>query len=602
MLKWFSILLIWLLFIGGLLFLWFGYDLPDIMKLQQTCRRPSITILARDGTKLATYGDLHGQMVDVATLPAPVIQSLLAIEDRRFYSHLGLDPIGLIRAFWVNYQSGHVVQGGSTLTQQLAKNFLQSEKLYDFKDRSLRRKIQEAMLALWLEYKFTKNQILTLYLNRVYLGAGTFGLAAASQHYFGKRPQELNLYEAAVLAGLLKAPSHYSPSTNPERADQRAAQVLDSMVQAGTIREGEKKAALALASATPSPLRGSSTRYFTDWIVDLLETWHDLADRDVIVTTTLDPRLQTLGASCLHHILEEQGEAANASQMALVSLSLEGAVRALVGGADYRKSQYNRVTQAKRQAGSTFKLILYLSALEAGMLPWDRMNDTPIRIGSWCPKNHSHYQTQGVISLQDAFAQSSNTVSVRLVQKLGLSPIFKMARRLGMQSPLPKDLTIVLGTGDTTLLEITSAYAVVARQGISVEPYGITRITDLEGHVLYTYQAPVPHRVLELPIARTMTHMLQAVMSYGTGRRGAIPGFCAGKTGTTQVDRDAWFVGFTSRLVTGIWAGNDNNTSMNPEAGSPSVQLWRRFMKKAGTSASPVQASDISGLLEGMEE
>ena len=486
--KWSFILLIWLGFIGGCGVLWFGYDLPDITKLQQTERRPSITVLAKDGTKLATYGDLHGQMVDIKKLPPHVIQALLAIEDRRFYSHFGVDLIGLFRAVWMNYRAGHVVQGGSTITQQLAKNFLQTEKLYDINDKSLRRKIQEALLAVWLEHKFTKDQILTIYLNRVYLGSGTYGIAAAAQHYYGKRAQDLSLYEAAVIAGLLKAPSKYSPSNNPELSDERAAQVLENMEKEGFIKEGLKDATLMLASSTTDSFKGSAIRYFTDWIVDSLPDDINSLDTDLIVTTTLNPQLQTLAESKLHEVMAEKSQSSKVSQMALVTMTHDGAVRALVGGVNYKQSQFNRATQAKRQAGSTFKLIEYLAALESGMSPADIMSDMPVQIGSWRPKNHNKYKPKGDITLQDALAYSSNTVSVRLAQRLGLPRIHETARRLGLTSPLPQDLTIVLGTGDTTLLELTNAFLVIARNGWNAKPYAITKITDTNGHVMYSHQ------------------------------------------------------------------------------------------------------------------
>ncbi len=612
LLRWGCILLIWGVFLGGIFVLWFGYDLPDIGKLQQTERRPSITILAKDGTKLATYGDLHGQMVDIRKLPPHVIQALLDIEDRRFYSHLGVDPLGLIRAIWVNYRAGHVVQGGSTITQQLAKNFLQSEKLYDVSDRSLRRKIQEALLALWLEHKFTKDQILTIYLNRVYLGSGTFGIAAAAQHYFAKKPQDLSLYEAAVIAGLLKAPSKYSPSNNPQLADERAAQVLENMVKEGHISDGAKEAALALASSATETFRGSAIRYFTDWIVDILETKVDVTDKDLIVATTLDPKLQTLAEEKLAQVVEEKASKSKFSQMALVSMDYEGAIRALLGGVNYKKSQFNRATQALRQVGSAFKLVLFLAALEAGLHPMDKMSDLPIRIGSWKPKNNSKYKTRGEISLQDAFAYSSNTVTVRLAQQLGLARIVQTARRLGMTAPLPDDLTIVLGTGETTLLELTTAYAVIARQGVSLTPYAIEKVTDLDGNVLYVHESSPSQRVVDPYITRDLTQMLQAVMAYGTGKRASIEGFCAGKTGTTQKDRDAWFIGFTHTFITGVWAGNDDNTSMNPEEGSPSSRLWHLYMGELPQSAplfyreEPTPASEETpssgGLIDGLIE
>lgn len=584
-LRWFFILLVWTGFFAGCFILWFSYDLPDITRLQQTERRPSLTILAKDGTKLATYGDLHGHMVDIKKLPPHVIQAFMAIEDRRFYSHFGIDPIGLIRAFYTNFQAGHVVQGGSTITQQLAKNFLQSEKLYDVSDRSLRRKIQEALLALWLERKFTKDQILTMYINRVYLGSGTFGLAAAAQHYFGKKPKDLTLYESAVIAGLLKAPSRYSPANNPDLADQRASLVLANMVAEGYITEDLKNAALLMASQTTNKFMGSSIRYFTDYIVDVLPSILDTKDQDLVITTTLDPRLQYLAEAKVQEVMQEKQEKSHVSQLSLVSMSHDGAIRALVGGTNYRKSQYNRATQALRQTGSAFKFIIYLAALETGMHPWTHVSDLPIRLGKWKPKNYK-YQAKGEIPLQDAMAYSVNTVSVRLAHQLGLQKVKETARRVGIFSNLPDDLTLVLGTGESTLLELTAGYAIIARNGLSVRPYGIMKITDLKGNMLYQHHEPAPVRVVEPSVAHELTMMMQAVMNYGTGRRSAIGCPSAGKTGTTQLDRDAWLVGFTSDLVTGAWAGNDDNASMNPNNGSPAARLWHLYMKDASHGGS----------------
>jgi penicillin-binding protein 1A len=606
MLKWSCILLIWSAFFGGCFVLWFTYDLPDITKLQQTERRPSISVLAQDGTKLATYGDLHGQMVDIKKLPPHVVQAFLAIEDRRFYSHFGVDLIGLFRAIWVNYRAGHVVQGGSTITQQLAKNFLQAEKLYDINDRSLRRKVQEALLAVWLEHKFTKDQILTIYVNRVYLGAGTFGLAAAAQHYFGKRAKDLNLYEAAVIAGLLKAPSKYSPSHNPDLADQRAAQVLDNMAKEGFITEGAKDAALALASSTTETFRGSAVRYFTDWIVEMLPAFVDVEDRDVIVTTTLNPRLQTLAEEKMQEVLEEKGKATKTTQMALVSMNHEGAIQALVGGVNYKQSQFNRATQALRQPGSSFKTVVFLAALEAGMQPTDLVSDLPIRIGKWQPKNYL-YKTRGEITLQDALAHSVNTVTVRLAQKIGLARIVDTARRLGLNSPLPDNLTIVLGSGETTLVELTASYAVIARHGLSVKPYAILKVTDLEGHPLYTHEEEAPHQVVERSIAQALTQMMEAVMTYGTGAKSALPWPSYGKTGTSQLHRDAYLVGFTpGGMITGVWAGNDDETPMDPKPGSPAARLWHLYMAQIPPKTIPQEAvpeeetPSSGGLLDGL--
>lgn len=578
--KWACILLIWGAFVGGCLILWYSYDLPDISKLQQTERRPSITVLAKDGTKLATYGDLHGQMVSLKKLPPYVVQALLAIEDRRFYSHFGVDLVGLFRAVWINTRAGHVVQGGSTITQQLAKNFLQSEKLYGINDRSLRRKIQEALLAVWLEHKFSKDQILTIYLNRVYLGSGAFGLAAASQHYFGKRPQDLSLYEAAVIMGLLKAPSKYSPSNNPQLADERAAQVLENMAKEGFISEDVKDASLALASSASETFRGSAIRYFTDWIVDILPTLVDVGDKDVIVTTTLDSLLQSLAEAKLQQVLQEKGAAAKASQMALISMTHDGAVRALVGGVNYRKSQFNRATQALRQPGSAFKAVIYLAALESGIHPGDYVSDMPIQFGKWRPRNYK-YETRGEITLQDAMAYSVNTVSVRLAHQLGLAKVKETAQRLGLKSALPDNLTIVLGTGETTLLNLTTTYAVIARNGWSIDSYAIASVKDLEGHPLYTHKGVVPERVVDPYVTQELTQMMQAVMDYGTGKKAALNRPSAGKTGTSQEHRDSWLIGFTPELITGTWAGNDDNTPMNPAPGSPAARLWHLFMMEA---------------------
>jgi penicillin-binding protein 1A len=313
--------------------------------------------------------------------------------------------------------------------------------------------------------------------------------------------------------------------------------------------------------------------------VDILPTYVKAADQDLIITTTLDPNLQSIAESKLQDVLHEQGEAAKASQMSLVSMTHEGAIRALVGGADYKKSQFNRVTQALRQPGSAFKMILYLAALEAGMSPMDWVSDVSVRIGSWMPKNYK-YQARGQITLQDAMAYSVNTVSVRLAQKIGLSRIIETARRLGMNAALPNNLTIVLGTGETTALELTTVYAVIARKGLSVKPYAILKVTDREGHTLYTYQAPPPQRLVNADVARSLTQMMQAVITYGTGKKAAIDRPCAGKTGTTQLYKDLWFIGFTPELVTGVWTGNDDNTSMDPKPGSPSVKLWRLFMSE----------------------
>lgn len=562
--------------------LWYGHDLPSISSLAETQRRPSIVILASDGrTKLSTYGDMHGRMVKVKDLPPHVVQALLAIEDRRFYYHFGVDPLGLIRAVFVNMRAGHVVQGGSTLTQQLAKNFLQAEKRFDVNDRSFKRKIQEALMALWLERKFTKEQILTMYLNRVYFGSGTFGLEAAAQHYFDKSATELNVYESAVLAGLLKAPSRYSPASNPREAEMRAEQVLATMVEAGYLSEDAKEASLLMASQAQSNMYGSNIRYFCDLVVAQLQDTVGFDAQDLVVTTTLDARLQQIAESEASSLMTEYGEKYKAGQVALVSLTPEGAVKAMVGGTNYHKSQFNRATQALRQSGSIFKSFVYVLALEKGYTPDSPISDMPISLGTWNPKNFK-YDAKGTITLTDALAYSVNTATIRLGKQFGPKAIADMANRMGVTDPQPRDLTLVLGTADTTLYHLTTAYTVLANGGRSVLPYTILSVKDVKGREIFKRQEGGGAQILDPSVVHGMNRMLSAAVRYGTGRNAAIDRPCAGKTGTSQKNRDAWFVGYTPDLVTGVWAGNDNNDSMNYLAGgSMATRLWKGFMSKA---------------------
>lgn len=430
-LKWGTILSVWGFFLLAIATIWFGYDLPNLDQISLTPRKPSITLLSHDGTRIATYGDLHGRPVKIQELPPHVIQALMAIEDRRFYSHFGVDVFGLFRAMWTNYRAGHVVQGGSTITQQLAKNFLQSQNLYGVNDKSLRRKVQEALLAIWLEYKFTKDQILTIYLNRVYLGSGTFGIEAAAQHYFGKPARELSLYESAVIAGLLKAPSRYSPANNPQLADGRAAQVLNSMVEEGYITEDVKEAALTMAASPPEAHQGQNIRYFCDWVVDSIGDYVSVDGEDLIVTTTLNLDLQRKAEENLQKVMAENAEKVHAHQMAFVAMRPKGAIVSLIGGVNYAKSKFNRATQALRQPGSAFKMVIYLAALEKGLRPYDMISDMPVKFGKWSPRNYK-YQPKGEVTIQDAFAYSVNTSSVRLASQVGPGAIASVAKRLGI--------------------------------------------------------------------------------------------------------------------------------------------------------------------------
>ncbi|MGL4426480.1 MAG: transglycosylase domain-containing protein [Alphaproteobacteria bacterium] len=597
--KWGFICLIWGSVLAGGALLWFGYDLPDIQELQLMPRRPSITLLDQNGVVLATYGDLYGRPVPAEELPPHVIQAFLAIEDRRFYHHFGIDVLGLARAIWINYRAGATVQGGSTITQQLAKNFLFSKKLYGQQDRTLRRKIQEAILALWLERRFTKNQILTMYLNRVYFGSGTYGIDGASERYFLRSAKDLSLYEAAVLAGLLKAPSRYSPAQNAALSEGRATQVLQSMVEAGFISKQAMEAALVLATPPPETPGGSSVRYFTDWVVDTLPHWVDIQDRDVEVVTTLDGRLQQLAEQKAQEAMEGVGKKWKTGQMALVSMTPEGAIKAMLGGLCYQKTKYNRVTQALRQPGSAFKFFVFLEALNKGWTPDTLIDDSPIRIGKWSPSNYLH-RTKGEITFREAFAKSVNAVSVRLAMAVGVNAIRDTAQRLGITSKLPSNLTISLGSGEVTLLELTGAFATVARLGLQVRPHGILQVKDKQtGRILYQWkETPAP--LFSKGVAQQMTDIMQAVLQGGTGRSATLPRPAAGKTGTSQAYKDLWLIGFTPELVTGVWSGIDSAKPMTyTRGGGPSNYLWKAFMEQA-LKDSPIQFFEpFSGTEEG---
>ncbi|WP_114862037.1 transglycosylase domain-containing protein, partial [Azospirillum brasilense] len=572
----------------GAVLAWFALDLPDISKVAQFERRASVTVLAADGAEFARFGDLHGTTLGVRDLPPHLINAVLAIEDRRFYSHFGVDPIGLARALYVNWRSGRSAQGGSTITQQLAKNlFLTPEK-------SLKRKIQEAMLALWLEHRFTKDQILTAYLNRVYLGAGTFGVDAAARTYFGKPATQLDLRESAIIAGLLKAPSRYAPSSNPDEAAERSRVVMGAMVDAGFITAQELETA---RNAPPSAKRkaGGDGRYFADWVTELVSAFVGSGHGDVVVRTTLDLKLQRAAEQRLEEILSGPGAAANARQGALVAMTTDGAVRALVGGRDYDNSEFNRATQAMRQPGSAFKPFVYLAALEAGWSPDSPVEDAPVRIGTWSPGNYDG-KFRGTITMANALAHSSNTATVRIIDRIGVERVRRVAAGLGINSPLGKDLSLALGTSEVNLLELTRGYAGIANRGAPVWPYAITEIRDRDGNVLYRRQAGGSVPVVDPAHAVQLTRMMSGVIEYGTGKSAKLDRPAAAKSGTTQDYRDAWFVGFTADLVAGVWLGNDNNAEMKRvTGGSLPAKLWQGFMLDAHAGRPPRPLPGMEG-------
>lgn len=587
LLKWAFVLGLWLAIVVAGIVAWYGQELPDITKDTAFERKAALTIKAGDGSVIAHYGDLKGQTVQIDDVPANLVHAVLAIEDRRFYSHFGLDPLGLARAMGTNLIKGRVAQGGSTITQQLAKNLFLS------RERTLKRKIQEALLALWLERELTKDEILSAYLNRVYLGSGTYGVDAAARLYFDKDISDLTLEESATIAGLLKAPSRYSPLNNPQLSRARTRVVLGAMVDAGYIKSTEESD----WDSAPVPLKKPGAprdlaRYYTDWVVDGLEDLIGTPSEDLIIETTLNPSVQKAAEIGLSQSLSSNGEEYNFSQGSVVVMRPDGAVVALVGGADHSQSQFNRVVQAKRPPGSAFKPIVYLTALENGWNPSDRVLDAPITSGRYKPKNFGN-KYRGEVTLDEALTYSLNTAVVRLMQETGRRPVIEMARRLGIYSNLSNDLSLALGSSGMSPLELTTAYTVFANGGVAVYPYAITRITDKNG-VLY-YERPARkalRRVVSSSDIAELNGMLRHVIEQGTGRAAQVGGFSAGKTGTSQDYRDAWFVGFTDTLVAGVWLGNDDNTSMKSVTGGKfPAQIWRDVMVQSRGLYSPIDVS-----------
>ena len=579
-----ALLCLWTLILGAVVLGYFALTLPDTSELTRAQRRPSVTILAADGGLLTTYGDLFGQPLTLKEMSPYLPKAVIATEDRRFYSHFGVDPIALVRASFANLSAGHVVQGGSTITQQLAKN------LFLTPERSLTRKIQESLLALWLEHRFTKNQILEIYLNRVYLGAGTYGVDAAAHRYFNKSAKQTNLYESAAIAGLLKAPTRLNPTRDRDKAAARTAQVLAKMVETGFVTDKEVAAASkAGASLAAVAVSRPGARYFADWVAEQLGDFADAGNRDLTVVTTLDPRMQAEAEATMADIIAREGSKMALRQGALVAMSPDGAVRAMVGGRDYNESQFNRATQAQRQPGSAFKPFVYLAGLDAGLRPFDQFVDAPIRVGSWQPRdNIGRYQ--GEMTLAEGLAQSINTIAVQVAQRAGIRNVVAAAHRLGISSELAPEMSLALGTNEVNLLELVSAYAPFANGGNGAWPHAIAEIRDGAGKIVFRRSGSGLGRVVSPELAGTMNEMLSAVIGHGTGRSAALPRPAAGKTGTTQDYRDAWFIGYTADLVAGVWLGNDDNAPMNKvTGGSLPAETWRRFML-AATRAMPVRA------------
>jgi penicillin-binding protein 1A len=528
-----------------------------------------IRIRAADGSVLVSLGPSFGEWLSYNEIPEIMKDAMVAVEDKRFRSHIGVDPIGMARAFKVRFEQGRWTQGGSTITQQLARNIFLTNT------RTFGRKVREGILALALERRFSKEQILELYLNRVYFGGGAYGIDAASRRFFGHSADTLTLSEAAIIAGLVKAPSNYAPTADAEAARGRASVVIRLMRENGDISPG------AAASAEPAEVRiiptpqQNSVRYFTDWVLPQLDTLIDETVDPIEVWTTLDPNMQRHGDRVIN------ANTPAGAQGALVALDRDGAVRAMIGGRDYVRSLYNRATQAVRQPGSSFKLFVYLSALEAGYTPADKVADEPITINGWSPRNNSR-NFAGDVDLRTAFALSINTVSVRLAQEVGFRTVADMAQRLGITSKVNTHPSIALGSGEVRLLDMTRAFAAVAKRGVAVVPYGIRRVTTAEGELLYQHEAD-DSRVLIAPhVAAQMTDLLQAAVMTGTGRGAQIGRPVAGKTGTTSSNKDGWFLGFSSGLTTGIWMGRDDSRAVpGLQGGRAPARAFHDFMVRA---------------------
>ncbi|MDR0631117.1 MAG: transglycosylase domain-containing protein [Holosporales bacterium] len=534
-----------LLTAGGLaLFLWLNASIPSINSFTSRVRTPSVVIQAADGTVIANYGEFFEEFVSVTDLPPHVVNALLAVEDRRFYAHNGIDIIGLVRAMLQNLRAHRIVQGGSTLTQQLAKNMLISSGFYAVGNRSIRRKLQELILAAKLEARFSKNEILTLYLNRVYFGAATYGIDAASRRYFQKTAKELTLFESAILAGILCAPSRYSPTAHPKKSVERAKIALKYMESSGFIdgswRDNiDEWEASFIQQSQNKTEKGS--RYFADWVFESIPSIIGPIDQDLTVVTTLHPAMQRQSEEICQKYYDEFYEEYKFSQAAVIAMTPTGAVLTMVGGLDYGKSQFNRATLARRQPGSAFKTFVYLSALEAGIDRDEKFDDSAFQQGTWKPGNYK-WKELGEISLFEAYVYSVNSVCVRVAKKVGIRNVIKTARRLGITSPLNVDLTLALGSPDITFLELVRAYAPFFNGGFLCQPYGIVEIRDKNGNVLYQRSENKKVRVVKSDPLEYMKAMMRAVIARGTGRAANVSPNVMGKTGSNS-SIDAWFLG-----------------------------------------------------------
>lgn len=567
LLKLFALLVITLL-------IWIGYcavTLPNMEEAILRTRQPSTTIIAANGNEIKSFGTVYSEVIRSEELPQYVVDAITATEDRRFYSHFGFDIISFSRAMIANLFAGRYAQGGSTITQQVAKNlFLTNQK-------NIKRKTQELLLAFWLEHKFSKEQILTLYLNRVYLGSGTYGIEAASQKYFQKSSRDLNMLEAAVIAGMLKAPSRYNPIASQKRALDRAAVVLKNMADNGYISKAEKAAALKMKLGTEKSMKVENANYFADWVYNEVNDYIGERDNDIYVMTTLDQNLQEKAAQILSRTIAAN-KAKNVTQGAIVVLDYQGAVKVMVGGINYNRSQFNRATQALRQPGSAFKPFVYLTALQKGYTREDKIADVPLTIGNWKPEN-ADKKYYGEVSLEYALIKSLNLATINLAQQLKGSDIIRNAKKMGISTPIKNTPSLPLGTFEVKVIDMATSYAAIANGGYAVWPHSIEEIYTKDGFQLYQREPDNEIRILDKNNVAELTKMLANVINYGTGRKAQIAGFGAGKTGTSQGNRDAWFVGFNNRYVAAVWLGNDDDSPMKGVSGANlPAEIWQKTM------------------------
>ncbi|MDE2302485.1 MAG: PBP1A family penicillin-binding protein [Sphingomonadales bacterium] len=563
-------------------------DLPSFDSLKSSQNGQTIVVRARDGTQLVSLGPSYGRWLSYDQIPEVMTAAIVSTEDRRYREHFGIDPIGIVRSVFVRVETHHWRQGGSTLTQQLARTVFLNN------NRTFTRKIREALLAMALEHKFTKDQILELYLNKVYFGGGAYGIDAASRKFFNHSATRLSLPEAAIIAGLVKAPSHYSPTSDVDAATTRAHVVLDAMREAGAIsREQEDNADLDAVHIAPEAAQ-NSVRYFTDWALPQLDMLLPDNKEPIEVWTTLDLRMQNAATRAM------VDQAPRGAQGALVSLDRDGAVLALVGGTDYVSSNYNRAVKALRQPGSAWKLFVYLAALENGVKPGDAVIDQPVNIDGWSPQN-SGRSYAGQIDVRTAFAYSKNTVAAQLGQQIGFSTVADMARRFGITTPINTLPSMVLGANDVRLIDMTRAFAAVEARGTSVTPYGIEKVTTTDGRVLYEHP-PIQGQTLVAPyVAAEMTDLLQTAVSIGTGRAAQIGRPVAGKTGTTSSNKDGWFLGFSSGITTGVWMGRDDARPVpGLQGGTAPARAFAEYMRIA-VADRPVEQFETQVTLPGYQ-